>query len=257
MVEEELLITKILDHDLEIKSKVNQMDLTKVFCAKRGSYYKTLEKYPQYDLFDTIETLKKDKRYEILTYNIEHIKREILFNSNIHGIAHNEKVLLLAFIIGCFENINSIDMQVLLDAAKYHDIGRSNDGADGTHGHDSAEKVDKAVKYDKDEDEQILKYIIEAHSLSDIFSKFVLAKYKINDKKRAVNLHKILKDADALDRIRISRDLSSDSDLNPKYLRTDTAKRMIKLSHQLDQLFAWDKEEKKRTNDFMEKEFTI
>ena len=50
-------------------------------------------------------------------------------------------------------------------------------------------------------------------------------------------IYQILKDADALDRVRACNTLPYQTDLNPTFLRLETSKTLVKLSHQLYYLY--------------------
>ena len=58
-------------------------------------------------------------------------KEEFFIDDNIHGTSHNERVALLACYIGIQEGLNDEELRLVLEAAKYHDIGR---GFEGNHG---------------------------------------------------------------------------------------------------------------------------
>ena len=67
----------------------------------------------------------------------------------------------------------------------------------------------------------------------------ICEKYHINEenKEYTKKLMTILKDADALDRVRLDFNKGiTITDLNPKSLRTDTAKRLLNVSYQLEEL---------------------
>lgn len=85
---------------------------------------------------------------------------------------------------------------------------------------------------------RIISFMIEAHAIADSSIKELLVKYQVSKEEQALffKLTSILKDADGLDRIRISMDLPY-SKLNPNYLRTETALKLIKVSHELNECY--------------------
>ena len=132
-----------------------------------------------------------------------------------HGIGHTKRVLYLASEIAKAYALNDAEKKILALACCYHDIGRTHDWTDDDHGRDSAEKMvrlklDKLHNLSKEDLDSVLNLIV-MHSLDDEL--FVGGE-------RELLLYKILKDADALDRLRFD-------DLNEKYLRLPESKEMI------------------------------
>ena len=105
------------------------------------------------------------------------------------------------------------DRDLVLCAALWHDIGRTGDGVDPGHGWDSVARADGLglTAALADEDAAVLRFAIERHSLSDrgaAESAEELAgasdgACRLDDPQRALRVLWLLKDADALDRIRI------------------------------------------------------
>jgi hypothetical protein len=75
---------------------------------------------------------------------------------------------------------------------------------------------------------EMLKFIIENHALPDQGALKRLDKYRLEDIDRCLQLYSVFKDADGLDRVRIN-------DLNPAYLRTPSAMKLLLAAHQLYQ----------------------
>lgn len=179
-------------------------------------------------------------------------KRHII-QKGIHGIHHNDRVAMLAMIIARNEGILEDDIDnrtkdILVTAGYEHDIGRKVGKMTfnvGPHAKRSAKKLRKMnVTYLNgqpytEEDKNILRAVVEAHEGKDEAMDKICEKYHISEenKEYTKKLMAILKDADALDRVRL--DLNTGimmTDLNPKYLRTDTAKRLLNASYQLEGL---------------------
>lgn len=171
---------------------------------------------------------------------INSIKKEYLYKSNMHGFNHNVKVLIFGFYLTKKYNLDSIDTRIILDACKYHDIGRINDLYDEKHGLNSAKKIGEVVDakiYETEENINILKAIVEFHSIPDKMIFKVIKKYGV-DIERFKLLAFILKDVDGLDRVRTSINNKTFSDLNPKYLRLEESKKLVKISHIINYIFS-------------------
>lgn len=166
---------------------------------------------------------------EIYIESMKKLRTDILYKSYIHGINHNIRVSIFALIISIYENVSIDDFKLILEAVKYHDIGRSNDGKDKNHGLISSQKLDFLVdKYNSD-DLNDLKTIIICHSLDDEEFMKIATNNNIKDIKRCTKMYHILKDSDALDRVRLGNPI-----IKINLLRTSTSKRLIKYSYKLN-----------------------
>lgn len=180
----------------------------------------------------TIEDIEKINRA------LSSIKTGSLYDSKIHGLYHSEKVFLFAYIIAKDEKLDPVDLQIITDAALYHDIGRINDCEDTLHGLCSANKVSSIINnpiYKDGENLNLLKAIIDGHSVNDNRRDYFIEDYEITEKDRYYKLYNILKDADALDRNRFYS--YSDCFLDERYLRTDMSKKLIGLSKEINDLY--------------------
>lgn len=185
------------------------------------------------------------------------IDREPIIQNGIHGISHNDRVALLTMLIaqreGVFENDGNDRLKdILMAAAYYHDIGRKKGIITdnyGAHGKNSARKIGKGkanLKYlngkaYSDEDIRLLQAIVEAHEGKDKNMSKICKKYKVKEEEKllAIQLMTILKDADALDRVRLDANYGvlMKTDMDPKYLRTNTSKQLLNASYQLESLY--------------------
>ena len=87
-------------------------------------------------------------------------------------------------------------ISIITDAALYHDIGRINDYEDSLHGYCSANRIDTVVKhpiYKDIENLNILKAIMDGHSVSDERRDRFIDDYEITDVERYYKLYDILK----------------------------------------------------------------
>ena len=143
-----------------------------------------------------------------------YLHKEYLYKSNFHGIYHSEKVMLYALIIGLENDLSSTDLNILCDAAAFHDIGRVGETEDETHGRTSAIRFEN-INFFRDncfyKDQQnlrILQAITDFHSQDYGTYPYLLetniSLYDINseNEERYKRLAFMLKDADALDRKR-------------------------------------------------------
>lgn len=207
---------------------------------KKANFYKSFDIGEQHELKDIIHLLNKDSSMERFLSEIDSINKDVLYQSQTHGYFHNERVLFFSFLISRFKNMDEISTKILFDAAKYHDIGRIDDDEDQIHGYNSAKKIDELLKndpfYEEGENLKILKAAISLHSLDDSFMEKVIKFYGIEDEKRALEISEVLKDADGLDRVRLSMRYNFSS-LDPSYLRNEESKKLIKISHQLNGLY--------------------
>lgn len=142
---------------------------------------------------------------------------------SIHGVDHCSRVLLWALIIGANYNLSQAEEHALFLSALFHDCGRKNDNAE-IHGEISAKKVlnnqkdfIEEFKMTKDVIE-VMKYLITFHDINDDDIPYY------NETEIRTNLLlKILKDADALDRYRLS---NYRFEFDVSFLRTKEAKEL-------------------------------
>ncbi len=116
-----------------------------------------------------------------------------------HGAIHSLRVLFLAHAIIQAGKIklNARERKQLRTAISYHDIGRTNDREDAEHG-----TASRSI-YERHSSDPTVGFLIQYHCLDDQLAESALYKEgHISSKKRVWLLYQILKDADALDRVR-------------------------------------------------------
>lgn len=188
--------------------------------------------------------ITEEDRYTICE-ELKKINTYKLYDSIIHGQNHSEKVFLFSYILikmikrDNLYYLSDKDIQIIYDSSIYHDIGRYSDNDDSIHGYCGAIKIESVIdlkKYSKD-DVEILKSIIDAHSVNDQdFESKIFPSYELEGlEDRFYFLIKILKDSDALDRKRLFMNCSSD--LDASYFRLPYSKDLIELSTLLNQYF--------------------
>lgn len=119
-----------------------------------------------------------------------------------HGKLHTARVLFLALTIIQAGKIrlNRAELSQLSNVIVFHDIGRKNDGVDESHGIASREVYEKTAGRSSD---SAVSFLIEYHCLDDYLAEeYLKSADTIRSKKRTWLLYQILKDADALDRVR-------------------------------------------------------
>jgi hypothetical protein len=148
----------------------------------------------------------------------------------IHGKRHIKRVLFLSLIMSHLDNLSEEDRQILIYASLYHDIGREHDWEDEEHGMESVFKMEQlklTTKGLNNEDVRILKFIMKYHCIRDeVGLRKIKTQKGIQDKERAIDLFKRFKDCDGLDRVRLG-------DLDIRYIRTDTGKKLLLTAYQL------------------------
>lgn len=119
-----------------------------------------------------------------------------------HGKLHTARVLFLALTIIQAGKIrlNRAELSQLTNAIVFHDIGRKNDHVDDGHGKAGREVYEKNAGSSA---APAVCFLIEYHCLNDTLAEEYLQSADIiRSKKRTWFLYQILKDADALDRVR-------------------------------------------------------
>ena len=118
------------------------------------------------------------------------------------------------------------EMATLATSAVYHDVGRVNDSADDFHGQRSAEVFKKNGKKHA-VDMEAATFLIAYHCLDDSLGLGQIKK-RFDGDKRISLLYKIIKDADALDRVRFGK-----AGLDISYLRLEESKKMTLIARLL------------------------
>jgi HD superfamily phosphodiesterase len=110
----------------------------------------------------------------------------------------------------------SWEVEAVTHAALWHDIGRTHDGADYYHGAKSAGKaVGLGLQIGLEERvREAALFAVTHHSGSEWHAEQAAAYSR--DREATLRVFRILKDADALDRVRLG-------DLDPSYLRFDVS----------------------------------
>jgi hypothetical protein len=133
--------------------------------------------------------------------------------SRIHGVRHTQRVHIHVQRLTEELGWPPEDRELVLAAALWHDIGRLGDGVEPGHGAGSVGRADELglMAALTGEDAAVVRFAILRHSLSDNgayeHAEGLAAAddpaYRLTDPGRALRILWMLKDADALDRIRL------------------------------------------------------
>lgn len=150
-------------------------------------------------------------------------------DSSAHDVMHTLRVALLSCVIGAHEGLSDVKLFKLCEAAMYHDAGRKNDGIENGHGEAGA-----AVYKDEGGRDPYIEFAVRMHCVDDkICEERVCNEFPDEEQADAMQILNILKDADALDRVRFGMALEPGQDgLDVNYLRFDFSKRLTPLAMQ-------------------------
>ena len=153
-------------------------------------------------LINLISEMKKSEIYAEYIKAESFIHREHYLNADgIHGIYHTKRVLILSLCLSHIFSHCTYTRNILINASLYHDIGRTHDFADRSHGIKSYRKLRKILPRFLDYDNEPIKFLIENHCLEIEYIDF--NKYKLENPEKIKQMLHIFKDADALDRVRL------------------------------------------------------
>ncbi|MBU3812005.1 MAG: DUF1232 domain-containing protein [Candidatus Niameybacter stercoravium] len=151
-------------------------------------------------------------------------------SKGVYGSEHVMRMLYINLVQAMYDKLSDKEKNILIHACIYHDIGRIDRNRDPKHGSRSWDKLKQLTEYNllikssfDEKEEDLIRFLIIAHSLDDLVAIELLEESKIIDQEMAIKLLKMLKDADSLERTRFN---SFDS----KHLRTETAKKLVNLA---------------------------
>ena len=172
-----------------------------------------------------IISLRSTDTWQLFLSAFNSLDRSALYESRVHGQSHIERVILLGSLLaeGC--SLDEADTRLLLSICSYHDVGRVNDGYDLNHGYRSSLRIAELTGYQGD-DLRMTQAITAAHSKNDADLENTLISYQPYDFERCLNLARIFKDADGLDRVRIA-------DLDPAFMRTERGRELVPFAQSL------------------------
>ncbi len=146
-----------------------------------------------------------------------------------HDLKHIEKVLAYTqMILNKMGNV-SFDKNLLLEAALFHDIGKTLGFSNKDHGIGGALNVEKYVNGLNPKQKEILKILIEYHASEEDKITFKGDLFNLEEQEEIGKMLDILKDADALDRNRLNFPAPVGT-CDKNKLRTKEAKELLLLS---------------------------
>ncbi|MEE3342577.1 MAG: HD domain-containing protein [Bacilli bacterium] len=244
MIEVSNMKTKYKINKDSILNTINKSAGNEKQYEKRDIYEMDAEMLNEQLSFENVMAIINDKDLlsKIIMYENEINDEKINAKFKVHGQRHIKNVLLYSAIIGKQIAENEHDLDLIMLAAKYHDIGRKTE-AHEEHAEPSARIADEKLR-DKVsfEDLAIIKTIIEFHEVPrriynvDNYFLEIAEKNGVspNQITRVRKMAEVLKDADALDRTRfINR-----ARLNPYYLKYDISKQLVKFASSLQETYA-------------------
>ena len=159
--------------------------------------------------------------------------------SRLHGVGHTQRVHIHARRLLGELGWDKRDAHLVLNAALWHDIGRETDGIEPRHGELSVLRADQLglTATLQPADAAIIRFAIQWHSLSDRGAAARAAELaadpdearRLAEPERALRVLWVLKDADALDRIRLGFGDCAD----PRQLRHAAAVALIPFAAEL------------------------
>ena len=151
----------------------------------------------------------------------------------LHGVGHAQRVHIHAQRLVHELRLPDDDASVVLSAARWHDIGRVNDGWDPDHG---ALSVARAVKLRlharlPEADARLALFAVRYHCRSDEHGE--RRAIDEDDPERALRILWLLKDADALDRVRLGPPGAGGCEVDSTTLRHPCTPAMIGFAEEL------------------------
>jgi hypothetical protein len=150
-----------------------------------------------------------------------------------HGVTHTQRVHVHAQRLLEHLAWSEADREVVLRAALWHDVGRFGDGVEPGHGASSVERIDERDRLADlvAEEAAVVRFAILSHSLRDSGAPGLAAELAVSgdparrlaEPERALRVLWLLKDADALDRVRLGFGECAD----PRQLRHEAAIKLI------------------------------
>ena len=178
----------------------------------------------------------------LVKYENEIKEEKVNSRLKVHGQRHIKNVLLYSTLIGESIVQDKHDLDLIMLAAKYHDIGRETDAYEEHAEASSKIAIEKLKDKYSPEDLSIISTIIEFHetprNVANADELFVAMARKngITDDQipKVRQMADVLKDADALDRTRFI----NKARLNPDFLQYDISKQLIKFASSLQETYA-------------------
>lgn len=154
-------------------------------------------------------------------------------HSRLHGVSHTQRVHVHAQRLTSALGWDAGATDLALSAALWHDIGRTDDGVDDAHGAKSAARAEHLglTRGLAPADAAAVLFAVRFHSLPDHEARASAADPSRPGDERALQVLWLLKDADALDRVRLGEQA------DPYMLRHDATRHLLTMGF-ADALYA-------------------
>ena len=196
--------------------------------------YRKVDSHTQISCSDALYTVRSSLLFSEYIKMLNALDYSLLYQSDIHGAKHIERVAIHTFLICLLEKIPIDWIKICITAAEYHDIGRIDDTDNSFHGLYGANKLQNgsaSLNHFTETEQEMIRFLVAAHSVDDIRAEEffrLLFCISVNEKDNVLKMLSVLKDADALDRFRLT--LHS---LDPRFLRNNSAKKLIRFALEL------------------------
>ena len=136
-----------------------------VFGWSRGTASAAKRKIRFLEANDMFESLTDEQKSKFLTA-MRSMNRGMLYVSPIHGEYHSEKVTLFCVLLGVKLGCTNKELDILIDAGRYHDFMRETDSEDSFHGLGAANNIERVIPRGRYTPSElcILKSIMDYHS---------------------------------------------------------------------------------------------
>lgn len=221
----------------EFLERIFNMQIPKVdekfYLTVRNKYYRHLMVISQYSAENIITGIKNSSNYTLFIEEMNLLENSLLYKSQVHGEKHVMRVCILACFLACLKELPVEIIRDVLEVAKYHDIGRINDGEESNHGFRGAMLYSQHFRQYSNKT-NIYGAIITAHSLRDeeFEKEWKQWDNPIDEIEYGKLLLGIIKDADALDRFRL-RDCS----LKTEFLHNKESLQLVRGAYELYHLY--------------------
>lgn len=164
-------------------------------------------------------------------------EHEIFYQVDDHDIKHSDDVTMFAYYIASKEGYKGSNLQILLEAARYHDIGLM-DSTPKNHGIAGANKYIKMCKSKLSPSHQkVVAFLIQTHNMENLdnirkFANSLFPNYNKQLIDVLCDMSNIVRDADALDRTRFP--IFSFDYLNSKLLTHASAIELIEVAQTIN-----------------------
>ncbi len=182
----------------------------------------------------------KNSKGKHIFYEYENTEdHKSLYKCDYHGVRHADNVTMFTYYIASKEGYSDDAIKILMEAARYHDIGRTNAWQEGGHGFAGAKKYAEEFKGQIPiSEQQIVGFLINAHDAFNqdairMMANKMFGKYcSEEDIDKMCDMANIIRDADALDRTRFP--IYSLDYLNSRLLTHDSSRELIEVAQTIN-----------------------